>query len=284
MLYLDNCSRENNYELVLNKIQKQLDLNGIPYSVITTTKNGMDRVGIRVGKTGDVVCPILYPSMDEAPGLFAERAKEALKNKPVIDIDILSDWQFVKDHIELDIQRRSNEPLLKRECLNLDLILRIWFDIPGHGRASTKVTSKIMDLLHVSEEILWANAEHNSMEKYRIRSMSEMIGFGSEDKEPSSMYVLTKIPEMTGGASALACTKVFRDWCLTHDEKRILLLPSSVEELILLPGSVSGDPQDLANMVANINDEVVKDSTIILDPVVYMYDLETDSISIVAEA
>ena len=63
----------------------------------------------------------------------------------------------------------------------------------------------------------------------------------------------------------------------------VLILPSSTQELLIIPENDNVCYADFASMVDEVNRAEV-DPLIQLDPVVYRYDLESDSIKIVAEA
>ena len=267
-LHLENC-------------KKELEANGIYSEIIQMQKNAVDMTGLRLGGSEEAIRPVIYPRADEPMKELVERAKNALLMKPELDATLFQSWDYVKNHIHLSIQRRSEEDVLKKACMNLDLIMRVQIDMPGGNKGSAKVTDKLADVLGVSEEDLWNAAMQNSRAGYHIRSMGEMIGL--EEDGPSQLYVVTT-DDMTNGAAVLAIPELFRDFCLGNAEAYCFILPSSTEEVIVVPGSKAPEqPQVLAEMVRDINESIV-DPVIRLEPVAYRYSLDTNCIEIVAQA
>ena len=80
------------------------------------------------------------------------------------------------------------------------------------------------------------------------------------------------------GAGILAVTKVLHDFCSANGYDQIYILPSSTEEILLLPVMLS-DPETLAAMVNSVNAETV-DPLLQLNPTVYLYDDDLDTVTI----
>ena len=267
-MYLENC-------------RKELEANGIHSEIVQMQKNAVLATGLRLGGTDEVIRPIIYPRDGEPMCEIIECAKNALKMRTDVDATLLQSWDYVKDHIHLSIQRRSDEAVIKKSCMNLDLVMRVQIDMPGGNKGSVKVTKTLLDVLGVKEEVLWTEARRNSCAESKIRSMGEMIGL--EEDGASQLYVVTT-DDMTNGAAVLAIPELFRDFCLGNAEAYCFILPSSTEEVIVVPGSKAPEqPQVLAEMVRDINESIV-DPVIRLEPVAYRYSLDTDCIEIVAQA
>ena len=267
-MYLDNCKRE-----LLN--------NGVEAEIISVNKNGIPREGLRLGGMESGIHPIIYPKKEDRLEDVVSQAKIALENIPDdASWKVLSDWAYVKDHLYLSVQKHSTDQVYKRDCLNLEVIMRVSLDFSGTS-ASTKVGPSLAKTLHVSEQMLWDSAIFNCAGAYSVKSMSEMLGVQMDAKD--QLYVVTS-QHMTDGAAALMYPHIFRNFCREHlGEDDCFILPSSVEEVLIVPGSTAPDPKELANMVRDINREIVSEE-IQLPAVVYRYRLETDCIEIIAEA
>ena len=114
MMHLDN---------LINELLAQ----GIKAEVISVTKNGVDCTGLRLqSAVSDRVYPVVYFSKDDAAGDIMERVYEAIYwDRVDIDSSVLADWNYVRDHVYIGIQRQGKEQLVKREFLNLEMIMRV---------------------------------------------------------------------------------------------------------------------------------------------------------------
>lgn len=92
--------------------------------------------------------------------------------------------------------------------------------------------------------------------------------------------------QLQEGACILAFPEVFRSYCTEHSEEQLIILPSSTQEVIILPGSGLNQylsVEDLTGMVASVNEAEV-DPKLQLDPVVYRYSLAADHVEIAGTA
>lgn len=267
-MYLDNCIKE-------------LELNGVVAERVTINKNGAPFEGLRLGGNDVGIHAVIYPTRENNLEDIVSLAKTAMANIPdETSWKVLSDWGYVRKNMRVAVQKHSTDDVYKKDYLNLELIMRVHLDFEGTS-ASTKVGASLAKMLGVSETDLWKTAMDNCSSSYQIRSLSEVVGMSSDANCP--LYVVTS-PNTNDGAGALAFPHVFRSFCMEHAEQFCYILPSSTEEVLIVPGSSAlSDPQDLANMVRDINGSIVY-PTIQLPAVAYQYRLDTDKIEIVAEA
>lgn len=267
-----------------NLIERLSAERGIHSEGVRIIKNGIECTGIRIiDADNSSISPIIYYSEQESMEEILSRINRVVStNSPRIEINQLTNWMFVKDRIFFSIQRQSAEKCVKRPFLNLELCLRIFLDIDGGERnGSLKLTPELLKCINVSEDEVWTTAEANSSVHYHTSSMAEMLGFRTSKKE--DIYVVTS-ESFPDGASALYCPKVFRDFCQEHSENSCVILPSSTQELIVVPGSIVEAQMnvfELCNMIQTINADIVN-PLIQLDPVVYRYSLERNVVEIVA--
>lgn len=269
----------------IENITQELSKRGINSEGVRVVKNGVECIGIRIIDSEDQsISPIIYYSEKETMEEIFGKVREALTaKKPAMDSRILTDWSYVRDHVFISIQRHSNDYCAKKELLNLEVCARVYINMTDSNyNGSYKMTQELLQKMDVSEEELWEASLNNSRPLYSVHSMSAMLGL--KETQDEVLYVVTA-DGISDGAGALCFPEVFREFCKAHSEESCVILPSSTQEVIVLPGSTVESQMDLSTlceMVYSINRDVV-DPLIQLDPVVYQYSLETDAITIAAE-
>ena len=270
--------------LHIENLTKQLREHGIETEQIEVVKNGIPCMGLRIITDGHV-SPVVYYSLQETLEDLISRINDAMKSTPMFDVGVLTNREYVLNHLFIAVQKRSTaeNDLVKRSILNIDGVLRINVICPEiDGCGSLKVTGQILEMAGITEEEAWESALRNMVSTFTVRSLSEAIGIMTGDNDPFS--VCTTDTGMNGAAS-LFFPEVFEVYCKRHNRKTCLILPSSTQEVLILddervPESFSY--RDLANMVFEVNCAEV-DPVIQLDPVVYRYSMDTNAIEIVAE-
>lgn len=265
-------------------IKDQLTALGLDGEPMVVTKNGIECRGIRVFRPGceKEASPIIYYSEDETLEQFSRRVQDAIQSCGGFDGREVLDWNYVKGHVFLALQRRGHEQIVKKNYLNLEIFMRIYVTSPMSGETgSVKVTAEILNRLKKSKREIWTAAEKNTREGFKIVSMASMLEIPETD-DGVSLYVLLN-DNITDGAVGLYYPELLREFCVEHGETGCVILPSSTAEMICILKSEANilDPLAMAAMVNDINlsevDEIMR-----LDPVVYQYDVANDEISIAA--
>ena len=278
-MYFDN-RRMRNFE---NRIVETLRNEGIEAESVEIVKNGIPCKGVRVIKPGSDISPIIYFSSQDTYEQIMFRIQTALESAvPHDSVRLLTDPTYVRSHVYLAAQKKSEDDIVKRDYLNLELYLRIMLDLGGQaGTGSVKVTPGLVAQLGITEDELWRCASANSQSGAGIRNMAEILGLSDDDQ---LLYVATT-GQLTGGAAVLFFPEVFRSFCEDHGEEACYMLPSSTEEIIVLKGSALADGGlsmgELVRMVQTINIDQV-DPVLQLEPAVYRYSVDTDEIDVVA--
>lgn len=268
-----------------NRIIDELKNEGIEAESIETVKNGVCCKGLRVIKKGSDISPIIYYSEQDTIEQFMMRVKAALESDvPTDSVRLLTDLRYVRSHVYLAAQKKSEDDIVKRDYLNLELYLRIMLDLGRQaGTGSVKVTPGLVAQLGITEDELWRCASANSHAGSNIRSMAEVLGLPDTDGE-QSLYVATT-GQLTGGASVLYFPEIFHAFCEDHGEEACYMLPSSTEEILVLRETALDNGRltvnDLVRMVETINEDQV-DPILQLEPAVYRYSIDTDEIGVVA--
>ena len=198
----------------------------------------------------------------------------------------VTDRDYVLSHLRLAVQRKSADvtDVITKQILNLELFMRLRVDslCDENSTASTRVTPTILSLADISEDEAWEAATRNTERELVIGSMSELL-FGDDSLE--SMFFIATTKDKLDGAAVIAFPEMFRAFCKAHETSGVCILPSSTEELLLIPETPDMfSYADMAELVASVNASGVTDPRIALEAVAYRYDTATNALSIAAMA
>lgn len=210
-------------------------------------------------------------------------ANEAL-NKAILEA--LTNKKTVLTSLRLAVHKKGDRRPgeIVQEILNLDLFMRIRLQCLSDedSTASTRVTAQLLELTGLTEEECWNAARSNTERELIIGSMSEIL-VGDDSME--SIFFVATTKDKLDGASAIAYPELFRAFCKAHETSGVCILPSSTEELLLIPETPDMcSYKNMAELVSSVNASGVIDPRIALDPVSYRYDIATDTLSIAAKA
>ena len=266
------------------EVVEMLQQAGINSEPVTVIKNGCQCTGIRVINPASPINPVVYYSQEDTVQMVIDKVMAVQRaGTPDIHIDDVTDSEYVASHVFMTIQKCGNEvDVLRKPYLNLELVLRIPMTI-GNQTGSIKVTTAFLERTGISEERIWQLAKNNMCcGWFKIFNIIEMLGLPEYMSEDLSMYVCTT-EDRNYGATALAFPSVFRDFCVHHNVQSLVLIPSSTEEILILPEEeISGDVSKMPLMVKEINEATV-DPLIQLESCVYRFSMETNSVSLLAK-
>lgn len=201
-------------------------------------------------------------------------------------LDALTNKKTVLKSLRLAVHKKGDRRPgeITQEILNLDLYMRVRLLCLSDedSTASTRVTNQILKLAGLSEEEAWEAARNNTWEEIFVGSMSEVL-FGDDTVE--SMFFIATTKDKLDGAAVIAFPEFFKAFCEAHETTGVCVLPSSTEELLLIPEtSDMFSYEDMAELVSSVNASGVTDPRIALDAVSYRYDSATNTFSIAAMA
>ena len=270
----------------IENLRNELHKQGIDIEDVTVVKNGIKCRGFKVlTDTEGTVCPVVYFSEEDTVTEISERILAVCAARPQFDAEKLMDWDYVRGHVFLGVQRRDAESdICRREYLNLDIILRIYVDIDhlADKIGTIKVSEALVKALGISEDDIWEAAISNSRDKYQIITHSQAMGMDCGHTD--YMYVANSL-FLTDAASVICYAELFRSFCQEKNLKSVYILPSSTQEMIVIPEDTGSgmNALELADLVLNVNESQV-DPLIQLDPCCYRYSADTDTIEIAAYA
>lgn len=197
-----------------------------------------------------------------------------------------TDYRKAKDKIVFQLVNTENnlgmlEDIPHRDFMDLSVIYRWGIDFSETGVASVLITNDLAGLMGLSEEELFACAKENTIKLLppMFKDIRDLIGdlIGEDEMIPNMprdqrMYVITNRYNFAG-ANAMLYEDVLYD-ISKEIGSDLLILPASVNELILLTASEEKDPEILSDIVSEINKSDV-DSADRLSDSVYYYSAST---------
>ena len=230
-----------------------------------------------------------YEHTDDYAGVLASATMviaDGLDRAPAIDVSALMDYENMKEKLSVEvISADANADLLANvphdRMEDLAVVYRFVMESSEDGRASILVTNNLMDRMGVSHEQLRADALENSPEirPVVIMGMNEVIKemidpevyemFGIPDDAEETMYVAT-VPDKNSGAGVIAYQD-FMDQAAERVGGDFFVLPSSINEILLVPDNGDMTADALRDMVKDVNAKEVSPEERLSDNV-YHYD------------
>ena len=224
---------------IAKKIETRIG--NVKVSVVTNTKVNVIRTGYEIDNGSSLTPTIYVPSElknDEDIIDWVVNAYENLPTNP-IDVDLLTDRDYVLSHITPEVINgyRNRELLGKVLCkpfLDLALVFRV-----NIGEGSCLLSKVAADMLDIDVDDIKVDREY-CLENF----------FGMP-------VVRTK--DMKYGAAAITDYDFLKELGDTQINKKFIIIPSSIHELIILPYSSDVDISDLYSIIADVNKTAVAD-------------------------
>lgn len=255
-----------------------------------SVKNGIVVEGIVI-RNGNPIAPIIYTDRlirdAEAQGKSLSDVVETViriyeENKTNRDLEFskLFDKGFIRNHVYLGIQKESTEELLKEKCYleGLETYLYVRAESEHDGMYSMKLNRDFIEKTGMNEQELWDNAKINTYKDIKVRTMSEIIsemcgipydeltnGYGEISTYEPTIYVVSN-NSMMRGASAILDKTILEDIGRKHGTDTLIILPSSIHEVLIVPYEDRMDMDDMRAMVREVNaTEVLPEDQLISD-------------------
>ena len=159
---------------------------------------------------------------------------------PNIDIDDILNWDSAKQYLCTHLYGNVNEGVVSRKVE--DMYLVPYLRLTDDGTMGTKVTTELMQLWGVSEDEVFLTASEN---QESICPLEINCLFSNAD---ASMYIVTN-SDHHRGASAMFYSGAFEKIRAVIGGD-FYILPSSIDEVIVLPKDDDFDVSDLSMMVS----------------------------------
>ena len=258
-------------EIIINELNNR----GYKAEAQNTIKNGVELEGIRI-LTDSNIAPVIYTKA------FIENAENENKSLDEVvsaiistyeshksfefDVNMLFDRDFILNSIFVGLQKVSTEDIEKKLCEDFEGIesyLYIRGEADREGSYSIKVSKAILDRANISEVEAWEQAQTNTEAETSLESMakvmSEMLGFEySEEMDEQTPFFIISNTSKVKGASAILNKKVLAEFGERYHTDKIVVLPSSIHEMLLVPYTGEIDLDTFSDMVASVNGSEVE--------------------------
>ena len=237
------------------------------YEVQSTdiVKNGVTLKGITIG-TGNIRPTIYTEQFEDANNVdfvvdkIIEIYEESHKNIPLINTEELMNWDYTKTRLQLCIQKKGNENIVKRNFLDLEQYVRVYVSDDG----SFKVTPEHLEKFGVSEDALfhaaWDCTKSTITETSMVEVLAEMMGVDADELEEQmiasgQMQIVVSNKNKVHGAVAICDTEMLTNIANKY-ESNLVILPSSIHECIVIPME-DIHLSELTAMVQDVNETQV---------------------------
>lgn len=268
-----------------------------------TKNNGTVHTGL-VFKGESEVAPVIYADrafemfesgvpMDEIVSDMVDTFNESQNQKPM-DTSKFLQYDAIKDKIIVcAMNAQLNEAKLEttphQMVEDIAVYCRVIVNENSEGLGSIVVNDELLNAYGVSEEELfeqaWANtkanypAEVTDMIDVLQNTHADLPDFIKEemDSHRGEMFVLSNPLSFNG--SAYGFDKETLDGvCDKIGEGTIYVLPSSVNEVIVVPGSKVHDPKELSEIVVSVNSAYVSEQEFLSDNA-YCYEKDSQELT-----
>ena len=192
---------------------------------------------------------------------------------------------YIRDHVVLRlVGKERNQALLSevvyRDFLDLAVTYGIYVENADIGGGMTLVRRDMLEKWQITEEELYGYAFENSAELLgdKLTGMSELLN-AEKTEEAERMYVLTNRYAFYGASAALYSDQI--PMLAEQLGSDLLILPSSVHELILTPRE-AGSYGFLKDLVREVNHTELRQENVLSDSV-YLYRRDWNRITMFTE-
>ena len=262
--------------------------------------NGVSFTGLLVSSTDDMsVAPNIYleyyyqrysdgSTMDSVIEEIADEYRNIRSNALSIGkLTSIDDWKqdlsrvFVKlVSLERNRNQLADKPYMQFQ--DLAVTFRVLVQMDRNGVSSTPVTNDMLKDYGKTVEELYEIGLKNYIEKFptRLQTFGELFS-GRFDLPPlfmdePEMYILTNDICVNGATTVLDKESLAQAREMIGED--FFIMPSSIHECILVPEREAMDKNGLAQLVYEVNREVLSETDFLSDTV-YHYDGETREIT-----
>lgn len=253
------------------RIIQELDRRGLQAEWQIITKNGVPFHAILIKTTANYA-PVIYTDnlLDEHDTIESAVEKILLQFEQSkcmsIDAGHLFTRDYILQHITVALQRDGQEPILKRESgfKGIEAYLLVIDTFPtDNDLISIKINTGILHHCHITEEEAWAQAEKNLQASTIIRNFQEILGL------PCDLFIVTNKFGVKG-ASGVLVSDLIKKFAKEHHTHKLVVIPSSIHEMLLLPDPSIAIEEDFSAMVRDVNKSTVPPEEQLADQVYYI--------------
>lgn len=275
------------------EIVEGLKTDGIESSVVTSEKNnGVVLTGIELGSKRCSMRPVHYVNKSFENNVPVKQEVEDLAKlcgnmpeEPVpSEITGLSNGKLdLNDVYPKIINAKKNEKYLNTvpHVFINDLAVVFYINVKSIGGIMV-ITNYVQDSLHVTVDTLYEYAKRNITKITTLTPMSnflnELLPTGNDDdKNENDLLIISNKSNMLGAAAAFVQKDILRAVSESYGKSDLILIPSSVHEVLMMPNNPMMDSACLRDMITDVNESTVDDDEILSDHA-YIYRYRSDEI------
>ena len=264
----------------INKIAEIIEEKGYKAVVHEVAKGSTVKMGISLGE--GTVRPTIYPDQFEAFELTDDEIADKVielyeKNKtPNFDTSNIMKEDYIKENAFVTVRRPIIDNSYTKSFLDLQLVLNVKVSgLEDDEFTSYKVSKKQAEVLGLTEDIF---DEAIANTKFSVRTMGEVVKSIAPDEEiPDCGLYIVSNERRTQGAAAIYNKELFKSFAEKLDSD-LVIIPSSIHELIVMKYYSSFSIDDLNNMVKETNETSVLPEEQLSDHV-YIFNRSTNSLT-----
>lgn len=264
----------------INKIAEIIEEKGYKAVVHEIPKGSIVKMGISLGE--GIVRPTIYPDQFEAFELtddeIADKVIELYKKNKTHNFDTqnIMKEDYIKENAFVTVRRPINDNSYTKAYLDLQLVLNVKVSVSEDDEfGSYKVSKKQAEVLGLTEDI-FDEAINNT--RFSVRTMGEVVKSIAPDEEiPDCGLYIVSNERRTQGAAAIYNMELFKSFADLIDSD-LVIIPSSIHELIVMKYNSSLSIYELNNMVNEANETSVLPEEQLSDHV-YIFNRSTNSLT-----
>lgn len=271
-------------EFVENVVKALQEKMGKDYEIKATeiTKNNdIQLTGVIMMRETDKVSPTIYleepyrqysegADLNEIADRIAALYEEQMKDLH-LDVNFFSEFEYVKDRVFHKLINYSQNKKLLKDVPHIkwcDLAVVFYYSMEEEklGRASILIHNNHLDVWNQTAETLYQTAQQNmrrNMPELLVplqELVSDMTGARLEEND-MKIYILTNKEKMYGASAMLYSDKISK--LAASLDSDLLILPSSVHEVLLLPDVPGQKYAVYRQMVKEVNTTQVEPEEIL---------------------
>lgn len=280
-------------EQLLESIYKPED---IEITTRTVVKDSGEKIGVVLRKRENNIAPTIYVediydkykrgmlTFQEAKDEFVLRVVSALRQGNPCGDDVirkLTDWDQVAPMIRMCAAcKNAPEQFLQGTPFVPVADLAIYFRVVlGHGEGvfSTVVNSQMLSFWEKTITEVFEQAQRNSLDDYDIMDIGKTLMGIEDDRMPVMLALSNK--DKIHGAGMIASYPVLEKICRVMNTTKLILLPSSIHEIIVLSDSNQMDVDGLIKLIKRANSTEVPPEEQLSD-IPYTFDLNSRKVTV----
>lgn len=241
---------------------------------------------------GKNISPVFYPAYFfekyRSGTSFAEimeNIKDSIRfaGEEAFDSRDISEYSIAKGHIIPKlINKENNADWLSQVATTsfLDVAVVFLYVIKSEGNdlVSFTISREQMEDWHITVDKLLYDAVHTAQRLFplNIQSIEDVLGL-SDDDYYQTFYVMSN-NKRHYGAACMLYENAISDFAERIGQS-LYIIPSSVHEVLLVPEGLRIPPDELREMLNDVNSSIVRDDEVLSEKV-YYFDHATGSLSI----